>query len=245
MIKALLLDMDGTLIDIDFGGFLDEYMRRVVARFPDAGQPEDVGQQLVSSTIAMIKNQDPKRTVLQAFIDDFFPALGLPSEAINVFHEFYQTEYKELHRWARPVPGARELIQAAFNKGLRVAVATAPMFPEVAIRERLRWGEVDHFDFDWVSGADKMHTSKPFPGYYLEIAERLGVEPEECIMVGDELLMDGAATRAGIRTLLVGPERPSNMELWFSGTLKETVTGVPRYADMYEVKRVLEDEGVL
>lgn len=197
LIKAILLDMDGTLIDIDFGGFLGEYMKKVVARFPDAQDPEGVAQQLVASTIAMIKNKEPGRTILQAFIDDFFPALGLPPERVDDIWDFYQNEYRELDRWARPVDGARELIQAAFDRGYKVAIATAPLFPQMAIRERLRWGGVDDFDYHFVAAADVLHTSKPFPGYYQEIAQNLGVEPDECLMIGDELQMDGHASIQG------------------------------------------------
>lgn len=245
MIKAVLFDMDGTLLDIDFGGFLDEYMKGAVARFHDVGPVEEVARQLVNSTMAMIKNKEPDRTILDAFVDDFFPALGLPKEEMARFIEFYREDYPGLHHWAKPVEGAREIIQAAFDRGYKVAVATAPLFPQEAIRERLRWGKVDDFDYDFVAGADVMHTSKPFPGYYLQIAEKLGVEPEACLMIGDELEMDGAAVQVGMRTLLVGPERPSNMNFWFSGMIKKPDGELPRYAHLRELHAALQDEGVL
>lgn len=245
MIKALLFDMDGTLVDIDFGGFLDEYLQLLVARFDHLGRPREVGKQVVSSVLAMFKNDVPGRTMLQAFIDDFFPALNLPMEQAEELRDFYQNEYRKLSHWGRPVEGARELLEVAFSRGLKIAVATAPLFPEIAIRERLRWGGVDDFDYDFISAADVMHVAKPFPGYYQQILDTLDVAPEECIMIGDEAAMDGAAERVGIRALLVGPERPSNMNLWFEGVVDAPEVKLPRYETMHDVRQALEEEGIL
>lgn len=245
MIEAVFFDMDGTLLDIDFGGFLNAYMKAAVARFHDVGPAEEVARQLVASTVAMIQNKEPGRTILDAFIDDFFPALGLPKEEIQRFMAFYREDYPALHYWARPMDGAREILQAAFDRGYKVAIATAPLFPREAIWERLRWGKVDDFPYDFVAGADVLHIAKPFPGYYLEIAEKLGVVPEACLMIGDEREMDGHAARVGMRTLLVGPDRPSNMELWFAGQVPAPEAQVPRYPDLHELRRALQEEGIL
>lgn len=246
MPKALLFDMDGTLIDIDFVRFMAEYMARVVARFTDVKPAAEVQKELVAGTLAMMRHNDPERLVLDSFIDYFFPALGLPSSEITRFEAFYRTEYRTLQWVARPVPGARELLEAAAAKGLKVAVATAPLFPEIAIRERLRWGGLDGFPFSWVAAADTMHYPKPTAAYFLEICERLDVSPLECIMIGDELPMDGAAARVGMRTLLVGPEHPSHMLHWFpAGAIDSHEADVPRYPSLQAAFAALQSEGVL
>jgi FMN phosphatase YigB (HAD superfamily) len=49
-----------------------------------------------------------------------------------------------------------------------------------------------------------MHFSKPHPEYYLEIAGRIGWQPDECVMVGDDWGNDIApAMRAGLRVYWV------------------------------------------
>ncbi len=54
-----------------------------------------------------------------------------------------------------------------------------------------------------------MTRSKPFPEFFLETAERIGIAPESCLMVGDKPVMDGAAAHAGMHVAIVGPDKPS------------------------------------
>mgnify|MGYP003797604649 FL=1 len=92
-----------------------------------------------------------------------------------------------------------------------------------------------------------MTRSKPFPEYFLEISERIGVPPEQCLMVGDEALMDGAAVKAGMQAALVGPEKPSFTGPWLKGTPLEKAEApdVPRWPDLPALHRHLAKEGIL
>jgi FMN phosphatase YigB (HAD superfamily) len=49
-----------------------------------------------------------------------------------------------------------------------------------------------------------MHACKPHAAYYLEIAEMLAVEPEDCLMVGDDPTLDMPASAVGMMTYFVG-----------------------------------------
>lgn len=246
MIKALLLDLDNTLLDINFDGFMQEYIQRIAKRFANTVPAEELQKQLLASTRAMVENADPERTVLQAFIDDFFPALQLPLSAVDVFMDFYHTEFAELQHWGRPMPYARQLVEAAFARDLVVVIATAPLFPKEAIRERLRWAEVDNYGYRFITSADIMHFSKPSPNYYREIAERIDISPDACLMIGDELLMDGPAARAGMHVALVGPERPSNTVRWLSGMSGDVGSKeLERYPSIEALMERLRLDGVL
>ena len=51
--------------------------------------------------------------------------------------------------------------------------------------------------------------SKPHPSVFLEVAERLGVEPAACVMVGDRLVDDiSGALGAGMRAVWKANDRP-------------------------------------
>lgn len=56
---------------------------------------------------------------------------------------------------------------------------------------------------------------KPFPFGFRMGAKRLGVEPAECVMIGDQLFTDvRGAKRAGMRAILVDPIDPNSDMPW-------------------------------
>ena len=48
-----------------------------------------------------------------------------------------------------------------------------------------------------------MSYSKPNPKYYLEITEKIGVKPEECLMVGNDVGDDMVAADLGMKVFLL------------------------------------------
>lgn len=250
-IEAILLDLDGTLLDIDFAGFMREYVTMLASRFEDHMPPAAFQRQLFASTRAMIFNDHPERTVLDAFLADFAQSAPLPGDAIARFEQFYETDFPRLERWGQPMPGGRSLVEAALNRDLPVVIATAPLFPETAIRERLRWAGIADVPYHFITTSETMTRSKPLPDYYHEIAERIGIPPKHCLMIGDETVMDGTASQTGMPVALVGPEKPSFTEPWIADTpyaaVAEAEAGndLPRFPDLPTLHGVLREEGVL
>ncbi|HEY8417028.1 MAG TPA: HAD family hydrolase [Limnochordales bacterium] len=250
MVKALLCDLDGTLLDIDFHGFMRDYVVGVSRYFADCIPPERFQRELVASIEAMILNDVPNRTILQAFMDTFSQRVPLPPDAIDRFYAYYETDFPRLAGYGRPAPGARELLEAALDRGLDLVIATAPFYPERPIRERLRWAGLDDLPFRLITSSEVMHRSKPFREYFLEIAERIGVAPEECLMVGDETVMDGSAAQAGMQVALVGPDRESHTARYLQDPavrrlLEPGDVQLPRHADLGALLTHLRSTGIL
>lgn len=250
MTKALLLDLDGTLLDIQFDHFMRDYLTGTSSYFSDVIPPEKFQQQLLASTGAMLFNDDPKRSVEEAFFEDFGSALPLPDDATERFETFYEQDFPALSKWGKPMPGARDLIEAALAKDLPVVIATAPLFPESAIRERLRWAGVEDLPFRLLTTSDTMRRSKPHPEYYVEIAQRIGIPTDNCFMIGDETVMDGAAATAGMRVAFVGPEKPSSSRHWLDRfkdgeKIRAKAALSPRFPDLAAVHEHLRELNVL
>ena len=87
--------------------------------------------------------------------------------------------------------------------GLRVALATNPIFPAVATESRIRWAGLEPEDFELYTTYENIGYCKPNPDYYREIAKRLGVQPEECLMVGNDVTEDMVAQSIGMQVFLL------------------------------------------
>jgi FMN phosphatase YigB (HAD superfamily) len=97
--------------------------------------------------------------------------------------------------------------------GLRVVLLTSPVFPRVAIEERLVWAGLEGFPFDWISSFEVVHAAKPHPAYYREAATTLGIEPQHWLMVGNDLDADiRPAVATGMQAWWVnGQELPDDL----------------------------------
>ncbi|MBQ1492474.1 MAG: HAD family hydrolase, partial [Blautia sp.] len=87
--------------------------------------------------------------------------------------------------------------------GARVILATNPLFPMVATYSRIRWAGLTPEDFELITTYDNSTTCKPNPAYYLEILEKTGLRPEECLMVGNDVGEDMVAETLGMKVFLL------------------------------------------
>lgn len=209
MIEALLLDLDGTLLDNDIQAFLQVYLGRLSRAMAPWVAPDVLVPQLLRSTSVMLANQDPARTLHETFAGDFYPALGTTEDAlVSRFEDFYRDEFPKLQAQTAQRPAAAMLVQAALASNLRLAVATNPLFPRIAIDHRLSWAGVpsDRFAYDLVTSYETFHSAKPQLAYYAEILGHLGVPPSRAAMVGDSPSDDLSPARAlGMAVFHVSP----------------------------------------
>lgn len=188
---------------MDTEAFVEQYMKALAPYVAEVIPPDQLIPLLWDATRRMIENTDPTRTNEEVFTQHFLDRSGLEKEAIwPLFERFYAEHFPTLKQYVEPGTRGREVVQAALDQGYRIAVATNPVFPESAIRERMRWAEVEDL-VEWVSVYEETHHCKPQPGYYREVAERMEVSPQECLMVGNDVQEDMVAKTVGMKTYLV------------------------------------------
>jgi len=201
-LKALLLDLDDTLIDNPMDTFIPAYFGALETFVADVVAPGRFIEELLNATRAMGRNDGSGLSNEEVFAAAFYPALGVPrAEMEPLLERFYREAFPQLAPLTRPRPAAPPIIEWAQGRGLQVVIATNPLFPRSAIEERMAWGEVgvDRFDFDLVTTYENSHATKSNPAYFREIVETLGRRPGECLMVGDNWGWDVVcAAEAGI-----------------------------------------------
>ena len=182
MLQAVLFDLDGTLLRVDTAQFTSEYIKDLTSTVAPAVDPGSFTRALMSSISAMMAKREPGLTNSEVFWSDFKSRMGNSIEVLEpIFEDFYATKFKQLSRVASPGEYSRRAVQAALDRGLRIAMATQSVFPLSAVRDRMDWAGVADLPWDFVANYEEMHFCKPSPDYYLEIAERMGLQPGECI----------------------------------------------------------------
>lgn len=204
MIKAVLFDMDNTLLRNPTAEFVAGYVE-TVNKFFSARWKIEPGQRLRQAVQAIMNSP---RLIWQSNLEVYWDWIrplwnGTIEELSAAFDEFYATDYETLRANTSPAARGAEVIDRVRGAGYKVIIATNPVYPAEAIRRRLAWadlpGDLSYYDF--VTTADNMHFAKPDPSYYAEILARAGLEPDEAVMVGDEPRYDSyAAGQIGLHT---------------------------------------------
>ncbi|AFV11162.1 haloacid dehalogenase-like hydrolase [Thermacetogenium phaeum DSM 12270] len=204
MFDVVLFDLDGTLVPMDLEAFIKAYFNSVCARFAGVIPPELLVREIQQGTMMMLNDRDPKRTNYDVFWDYFPRRIGIDKDTLeSLFEDYYEKDFPHLKNVTRPNPKARPVMETLLAKGVRVGIATNPVFPPRAIEERLRWVDVADIPYCLITTYDNMHYCKPHPEYYSEVADMLKVKPERCLMVGNDVEEDLAARKIGMKTFLV------------------------------------------
>jgi FMN phosphatase YigB (HAD superfamily) len=215
-VLGILFDMDGTLLDIDLGAFLRRYFAALAAVAAVSFPGIEIMPAILASTDAMQRSH-PGSTNRDVFYADFLERTGIDlGEHWPVFEQFYQEVFPTLRRGEGPHAGAREAVETALGLGMPVAIATNPIFPQIAQRTRLAWAGLGDLDLPIVTSYEDLHACKPDPAYFTETAGLIGVDRRECVMVGDDRSLDLAAADVGMRTFYVG-EDPGAHADWRGG----------------------------
>ena len=77
------------------------------------------------------------------------------------------------------------------------------MFPRIATEKRMAWVGLKPEDFLCITTYENSRYTKPDPGYYTSLCDRIGVAPEDCIMVGNDAVDDLGAREVGIPVFLL------------------------------------------
>jgi HAD superfamily hydrolase (TIGR01549 family) len=223
-IKAILFDLDGTLIDVNLKLFIPGYLKLLANFLSHLIPKRKVIPKLLKSSEAINRNNG-KKTNEELFFETFFPFDGYSKEDVQpLLDEFYEKEFKKLRQFTTKKPEARSLIQTVFNKGFDVVIATTPVLPLTAIQQRLDWAGVADFPYNLITSVENTCATKPNLIYYRQILQYLGQSPENCLMVGDED-KDMVAAKIGCQTFLV-PSSNTKLHLEtpepnYKGTLKD------------------------
>ncbi len=204
MIKAVLFDLDGTLLPMNQDYFIAEYMKGLALRMSEYGyEPESFIKAMWAGVKGVYKN-DGSVINEERFWEECERALNKKVRADEShFNDFYRNEFQKYKEICGFNPEAKQILDEIRSMGYRVALATNPFFPMIATESRTRWAGLEPSDFEFITTFENSYSCKPNPRYYLEVAEKLGLSPEECLMVGNDVRDDMIAETVGMKVFLL------------------------------------------
>jgi HAD superfamily hydrolase (TIGR01509 family) len=179
-VRAVLLDIDGTLIDSN-----DAHARAWERAFKE--HDVEVDPEVVRRAIGMGGDQ----LMPQVSGIDERSSLGQ-----QIADRRKQIFWKELVATIKPLPDAARLVKALKARGLIVIAATSAAGDEL---ERLL--DIAGVILDGGTSKDDAEQSKPEPDIVHAALARAGVRPDEALMIGDTPYDIEAATKAGVQTI--------------------------------------------
>jgi beta-phosphoglucomutase len=185
MIKGVLFDMDGVLVDSE--PFI---CKAAILMFSEIGlevSPDDF-----KPFVGMGENR---------YIGGVAEKYGLNISISEVKARTYEI-YKDIIRGRlKPLPGAREFVNKCRDRGFRLAIATSAdlVKMEANLKETRLYADL----FNATVNGLEVENKKPFPDIYLRASEKIGLEPDECLVIEDALSGIKAAKAAGCKCLAV------------------------------------------
>ena len=206
-ITTVLFDLDGTLLPMDQDAFVKDYFGRLSKRLiPHGYEPKALINAIWAGTAAMVKN-DGSMTNEEAFWR-FFSSVYSPEQAKRDyphFEAFYRDHFDDVQKSCGFAPEAREVIDLLKDAGKTLVLATNPIFPSIATEKRMAWAGLSPSDFLCFTTYENSKHCKPNLAYYTDILQAIGRNPEECLMVGNDVGEDMIARELGMRVFLLTP----------------------------------------
>ena len=203
-IKAVLFDLDGTLLPMDLNRFLDAYFGLLAKHLTSQGfYPKQLIKTIWSCTEAMIKN-DGSATNETIFWNEFSTIYGKDARRLEpYFEEFYREDFDLLKSVCGFDSRVSKIIKTVRASGIRTVLATSPLYPAIATRKRAEWAGLASDDFELITTYENSYHTKPNPAYYLDILKRIDLSPKECLMVGNDVEEDMVAETIGMNVFLL------------------------------------------
>jgi beta-phosphoglucomutase family hydrolase len=194
MIKAVIFDMDGVIVDSE--PMHIEAEKQTLLKYG------------VKITTAELRTYTG--TTAEFEFNDLIRKYKLNTTANTLFNEKEDILFRLLEERTEPTKGVIDLIKNLKQHGFKLGIATSG-------HRKLARYYLDKLGieplFDTVVCAEDIARSKPDPEIFLKAAQRLGAEPTECIVIEDAKLGIEAATRAGMKCIGYSNPNSGNQDL--------------------------------
>ena len=194
MIKAIIFDVDGTLLDTE---------RIYIQAWQESGIRHGFPIPMEALMKTRAVNAAVATAVFQEYCGQDFPYETIRNTRVEIAEAMIAKETPaQLCK-----PHAAQVLKQLLEKGYTLGVASSTSHAKTV--EHLEHAGLLHY-FSVIVGGDMVKNGKPNPDIFLLAAEKAGAKPEECLVVGDSPADVQASHAAGIPVILIPDQVPAN-----------------------------------
>jgi FMN phosphatase YigB (HAD superfamily) len=244
-LKAIFFDLDGTLIGVHEAKLAETLMSVYQIYWNDKiPNPKTLEQAVLAGVMSVVKHKGVYKSeipLIEQFFITFKEVTGFDRDvAYELFSKAYESkDFDDVVKVCELYEEeSKQVIRSAKSLGLKLVLATNPVFPFIATKKRLEWIGINCNEFDFITHGENYHICKPHPTYFTDLLNVLNqenssepIKPEQVLMVGNDYYYDMAASAVGMKTWFVGvantyeghPEAKGKFKIDYQGSLHELI----------------------
>ncbi len=181
--KGILFDMDGVLVDSE------EFIARAACMMFD-----EKGLSVTAEDFKPFIGTGEDRFI-GGVAQKYNFELSMPADKVRTYDIYLEIIKGNLN----PLSGVVEFVEQCKSRGLKLAVASSADLRKV--KGNLSEIGLDHDKFDTVVSGEDVVNKKPAPDIFILAAEKIGLAPNQCLVIEDAVSGVQAAKSAGAKCL--------------------------------------------
>ena len=205
MLKAVLFDLDGTLLPMHESEFIKKYGELLGIKASKVGCDGQKLGKLIWESMHRMDLSDGTKSNDEIFDETFTDFYGEEKDKYkSILLDYYADDFKGTKDVCKDNPLARSIVNFVKENNLLCILATNPVYPRIATKNRMNFIGLDEIDFNFYTHHENSRYTKSNPNYYQDLLDKFNLKPEEVLLFGNNTFEDGESSlKCNIKTYLI------------------------------------------